>query len=235
MSVIYESLYAYFIALKKNKSIASNGRLPSERQLQQDFDSSRITIREALFRLESEGFIYRLNRKGWFLSSSRLVIDPAHKVNFIELAKSQKKAPQTELISAKKIKARNHIRDALGLEKGSSVYHIVRRRCLDNRPVLIENIYLCADQFKGVLDFDLNDSITRLQTQHFGLEAVSEDCRIKVDTLGELNAELLEVNAAMPALSIDRIRKTKKGKPVDYNVERWLHGAVELATSSMHK
>ncbi|MCY4044452.1 MAG: UTRA domain-containing protein [Cellvibrionales bacterium] len=234
MSMIYESLKAYFIALRNNKSIAESGRLPSERQLQQDFDSSRITIREALFRLESEGFIYRLKRKGWFLSPSRLLIDPAHKVNFIELAKAQNKLPKTELISARKIKAKHSVREALALAKGASVYHIVRRRSLDGRPVLVENIYLCADQFTGVLEHALEDSITLLQSNHFGLEAVSEDCRIKINTLGEFNAGLLEVNAAMPALSIDRIRKTKKGHPVDYNVELWLHGAVELNTSSVH-
>lgn len=42
-------------------------RLPSERELSEIFNASRLTIKHALQHLESQGIIYRKERRGWFL------------------------------------------------------------------------------------------------------------------------------------------------------------------------
>ena len=60
-----------FKRLKNNEFI--NGRLPSERQLSEEYSTTRITLREALALLESRGEIYRELRRGWFIAPPRLV------------------------------------------------------------------------------------------------------------------------------------------------------------------
>ena len=42
-------------------------RLPSERELSDSFNASRLTVKQALLHLESQGIIYRKERRGWFL------------------------------------------------------------------------------------------------------------------------------------------------------------------------
>ena len=42
-------------------------RLPSERELSEIFNASRLTIKHALQHLENQGIIYRKERRGWFL------------------------------------------------------------------------------------------------------------------------------------------------------------------------
>lgn len=42
-------------------------RLPSERELSDSFNASRLTVKQALLHLESQGVIYRKERRGWFL------------------------------------------------------------------------------------------------------------------------------------------------------------------------
>lgn len=42
-------------------------RLPSERELSDIFNTSRLTVKQALLYLESQGLIYRKERRGWFL------------------------------------------------------------------------------------------------------------------------------------------------------------------------
>ncbi len=233
MSAVYKALRAYIFDLKKQRVIAHHDRLPSERQLLDDFGASRITIREALFRLESEGVIYRRNRKGWFLSGSRFVIDPSHKSDFNATAETQGKIPSTQLLLIRKVKTNADIRGHLQLAKNSSVFEITRKRCLDERPILIETIYLNAATFSTIQQFPLDSSITQLQRHEYHVLIEYESCRIRVETLGEINAATLEVNAAMPALRIERTRMDKAKMPVDYNIEYWLHGAVELAASTL--
>ncbi len=50
------------------------------------FGITRMTIRQALFQLEAEGLIYRLNRRGWFVSPPRLRYDPTANLSFTENA-----------------------------------------------------------------------------------------------------------------------------------------------------
>ena len=44
------------------------GKLPSERELSDLFNTTRITLKDALKALEAEGRIYREDRRGWFVS-----------------------------------------------------------------------------------------------------------------------------------------------------------------------
>ncbi|WP_156504394.1 GntR family transcriptional regulator, partial [Oleiphilus sp. HI0066] len=52
-------------------------KLPSERYLSEQHSTTRVTIREALKLLETEGLIYRENRRGWFISPPKLRYDPS--------------------------------------------------------------------------------------------------------------------------------------------------------------
>ena len=50
--------------------LPAGGKLPAERKLSELFATTRITLREALIQLESQGLIYREERRGWFVSPS---------------------------------------------------------------------------------------------------------------------------------------------------------------------
>ena len=80
-------------------------KLPAERKLAESFDTTRVTLREALSSLEAEGRIYREDRRGWFISPEPLRYDPTQTLNFTNMALSQNRQPKTELIAAKGILA----------------------------------------------------------------------------------------------------------------------------------
>lgn len=64
-------------------------KLPAERKLAESFDTTRVTLREALSLLEAEGRIYREDRRGWFISPEPLRYDPTQTLNFPNMAKAQ--------------------------------------------------------------------------------------------------------------------------------------------------
>ena len=57
-------------------------KLPAERKLSEVFDTTRITLREALVQLEAQGLIYREERRGWFISPPRLAYDLIRRSRF---------------------------------------------------------------------------------------------------------------------------------------------------------
>ena len=59
-------------------------KLPSERELAERFLCTRITLREALQQLETEGLVYRENRRGWFVAPPRIRYNPTRTTGFME-------------------------------------------------------------------------------------------------------------------------------------------------------
>jgi DNA-binding GntR family transcriptional regulator len=228
MSSIYQDVHAFVSQETKAKRLHANQKLPSERQLLEQFGSTRITIREALFRLESEGTIYRQVRKGWFLATPRLIIDPTHKVDFNLLAQQQSRVPNTQLIHVKRVRPIAKIRNVLQLDQPGSVFEVRRIRLLDQRIILMENIYIDAVRFEGFNKMDLSGSTTSALLEHYQVRIDNEHSKVRVEALNDTQAQCLSLNPGMPCLNIRRIRYDKSHSPVDYCVEYWLHNAVEL-------
>lgn len=118
--LLFQEIRNYILALLQQDEIATGSKLPSERALQEHFNSTRITVREALIRLEAEGLIYSQKRKGWFVTPPKLKWHPATKVNFYELAKQQGFTAQTRLVSANKIDNINFT----DIFSAQSLYHL---------------------------------------------------------------------------------------------------------------
>ena len=231
MVSLYEQIKAYLLTMIRQEGLKANDKMPSERLLVERFSSTRITVREALSRLESEGIIYRQNRRGWFLAPERFIIDPARKVDFTRMAIDQMRLPQTRVCHIHKVRPLAAVRKMLALTNGAQVYEIRRIRSLDQRLVMMEDIYLSSEKFSSLAQMDLSGSITQLQREKFGVDISGEDCSIRVAALDNVQAEQLQANPGMPCLHIQRHRFDKLGDPVDFNIEYWLHNAVEMKVS----
>ncbi len=222
----------YLAGLIKQSRLKQNERLPSERELVEQFKSTRITVRDALSKLESEGLIYRSNRRGWFVSPPRLEYDPSSRVNFYLLAEQQQRTPATELISQKRIKGPQAARTALAIAADEKLIELVRLRSLDGRPVLYEFIYLPESRFPELMKKDLEGSLTTLMQRDYNVEITHEDNRICVSAVYDQVADALSHINGAPCLEIRRIRYEGERKAVEFDIEHWVHSAIELRIPS---
>ncbi|MCO2525526.1 GntR family transcriptional regulator, partial [Pseudomonas aeruginosa] len=78
-------------------------KLPSERELAERFLCTRITLREALQQLETEGLVYRENRRGWFVAPPRIRYNPTRTTGFMEYVSAQGRQPRTETLHAEPV------------------------------------------------------------------------------------------------------------------------------------
>ncbi|WP_349251601.1 GntR family transcriptional regulator [Pseudoalteromonas sp. NEC-BIFX-2020_015] len=222
--LLFQEIRNYILALLQQDEIATGSKLPSERALQEHFNSTRITVREALIRLEAEGLIYSQKRKGWFVTPPKLKWHPATKVNFYELAKQQGFTAQTRLVSANKIDNINFT----DIFSAQSLYHLQRVRSLDNRAVMFEDIFCDAQRFDGLNKYSLNSSITEIMAKQYATNVVKEQSIISVTVLPDDVCEMLEKNSGTPCLKVVRQRFDEQQKLVDHNIEYWLHNAIEM-------
>lgn len=213
--------------------LAPRQKLPSERKLAESFDTTRVTLREALALLEAEGRIYREDRRGWFISPQPLVYDLTQSVSFTEMASAQERRAETEVIVAKSILANKQAVDMLKLQPFADVYQLERLRYLEGRPVAYVTHYVRPELFPNLLDYDLTGSLSSIYREHFGVQYCKISYRIGTSTLlGEL-ALALRATPGTQAMVIERIKYGQNGEVIDGQVEYWRHDAISIRSQSL--
>ncbi|MDC5850246.1 phosphonate utilization transcriptional regulator PhnR [Vibrio europaeus] len=203
-------------------------KLPAERKLAESFDTTRVTLREALSLLEAEGRIYREDRRGWFISPLQLKYDPTQTLNFTNMALSQQRTPKTELIAAKGILANKQAASLLGLQPFSDVYRVDRVRYLEERPVVYVTNYIRPELFPNLLDFDLSKSLTDIYREHYGVVYEKIRYRISTSTLLGETAQALRATSGTPAMVVERVNYNQNGELIDCDIEYWRHDAISI-------
>ncbi|AXI01503.1 UTRA domain-containing protein [Aquirhabdus parva] len=212
----------------------SGDKLPSERELQESFDVARVTIRDALLALQTEGLIYRLDRRGWFVTPKRIIYNPRSTESFMQYVTAQGRVPKSELISAELIEASEWAAERLNIAVGGPVYSIWRKRFVDGRMVFIEHVRVNAALFPDFLDKPLTDSLTEIMYKHYGVELVRVNINLYPASLGAFQARHLLVTPGTLGLYIGRNSYDQFGRVTNVDQEYWVHDALEISLEA-HK
>ncbi|WP_020408525.1 phosphonate utilization transcriptional regulator PhnR [Hahella ganghwensis] len=221
----YRHLEQHFRYLIHQKALQPGDKLPSEREIGEQFRLTRITVRQALQTLEAQGLIYRQNRRGWFVSPPAVAYNPAQRKSFIEYVSKQGLFPHTELISQEIISADQQLAAQMQTQKGTPLLKLHRRRSIEGRPVLIEHMILNVDLLSGIEKEDLSQSLTRMLPK-FGQTYHAMDLTFKSTALPNSAAADLGIATGLPGLQIERINYNEAGEILEIDYEYWRHDAV---------
>lgn len=204
----------------------SQGRLPSERALSEYFSTTRITLREALGKLEAQGHIYRELRRGWFIAPPRLIYNPLHHSHFHAMAAQQGRHATTEVLAALEVPVQDTVAGSLQLASGENVYCIRRLRRIDGRAVLYVEHYLNPAFFPGLLNEDLTRSLTELYELRYNIRYGGARFTIIPGPLPDVAAPALNVAPGSPGLLITRINRNQHRQIIDCDCEYWRYDAL---------
>ncbi|ACT05604.1 transcriptional regulator, GntR family [Dickeya chrysanthemi Ech1591] len=206
----------------------AGGRLPSERTLSEQFSTTRITLREALTLMESQGIIYRELRRGWFISPPRLSYNPLHRSHFHEMAEKQGRRAQTDVLDAGVIPAVAAVARHLEVAEGTEIYCIRRLRRLDGRAVLYVEHYLNPAYFPDLLSGDLTQSLTNYYLSQYGIRYGRVRFTMLPTPLPSVAAPVLKLAPGSPALFITRINRDQHDRIIDCDYEYWRYDALYI-------
>lgn len=204
-------------------------RLPSERQLQLEGGVARGTVREALFQLEAEGLVYRRDRSGWYVSPPPVVYDPTRWEGFMSYVEAQGRRPTTETLSKTEIACDAMLGQIFSRPVGAPMYGIRRRRSIDGRAVLIESIVVDASLAPGLIEHDLDGSLTSVLKSVYGIGVARNKVDMRPCALTRGEAEALRVKSGLPGLSVERICYDAQGRVVEFDREYWRHDALKVS------
>ena len=212
-------------------TLAQGSKLPPERVLAEKFSITRVTVRQALARMEAEGLIFCEERRGWFVSPPRIRYDPTANTSFTESIAEQGRVAGTSVLSKQQLTASQWESTHLDCAVGDPIYAISRLRTVDGRAVLVEQIHIKAERCPGLLDYPLDQSMTDLMSQKYSIIEHRVQITMRPTALSEIPAKALGVAVGTPSLYLSRAILDQFNEVVEFDQEFWRHDAIDICVS----
>ena len=151
-----------------NNGMAPHQKLPTERELAEQLEVSRLTVRRVLSALAAENIIYRIQGSGTYVRPRRITKD-LELTSFSEDMRSRGLVPGSINIEVTEQAADAELAAALELTPGSAVISVRRVRTADGERMCIERADLPAQLVPGLSVEDLKASLYEVLHQRYGI------------------------------------------------------------------
>lgn len=213
-----------------DRNLKVGDALPSERELAEGLDVSRMTARRVLSELMDEGRVSREVGRGTFVAKPTIRL-PIQLSSFTDDMTARGLTPGAHTISFVTGPPSDPVAEALDLEPGDVVHAVTRLRTADDVPMAVERVHLIAALAPELSRRDLESrSLYAYLAQRHGIvvDGGMETIRAKNATAEE--ARLLQVAPRDAVLRLTRT-STWHGRVVEYTVSSYRGDRYELSTA----
>nr|PZN38214.1 MAG: phosphonate metabolism transcriptional regulator PhnF [Bacillota bacterium] len=213
---LYYQIMRWLLEQIEAGHLKAGDRIPSERELTEQFQVSRMTVRQALRELEAQGYLERVQGKGTYVSIPKVEQPLLALTSFTEDMHRRGMTPGSVLLRAGTIPAGRRCARALGISETEPVVRLERLRLADGKPMALEVTHLPADLCPGILDADLTGSLYQLLAERYGVVLARATQTLEAVSATGREARLLGVREGAPLLLMERITRDREGRAVEY-------------------
>lgn len=215
---LYYQIYDVLKEEIENGTYLPGSQIPTESELGERFDVSRITVKQAIQKLVTDGFLYRQQGKGTFVSKPRVNRKLSELISFHDEMLERGFVPTSRLLELMVIPARGVVAQALEIPEDERVIQVIRLRLADNEVMAVQSShipYALCPELANRRDL-LTGSLYKILKQDFNLvPATGRESYDAVVVRGK-DARMLGVMEGSPAFSVRRFAYLADGTPVEY-------------------
>ena len=200
--------------------------LPGERQLCVEHGVSRITVREAIGQLVSDGVLVRVRGKGTFVAE-RAARSRLHLASFSADMRRLGVAPGTVVLAVARAEPPPATRRVLALAAGAQAWHVRRLRLADGQPMSVDDAWYPAQLLPGLDAEDLSGSLYTLLAERWGCPVDRAEQTVRAAEADRETGLVLGVPAGRPLLVFDRVSYSG-GRPVEHAVSSYRGDRYEV-------
>ena len=202
-----------------NQKYHRGDKIPSETELAEIYNVSRITVRRAVSELCDEGYLAKHQGKGTFVTPpkiTRKIMQDTHVHSFTATCAMSGMRPGGRTVDIRIVPSRQEEQHFLKLPKDSSVIYLQRIRTADGDPVMLENTFLPSPEFDGLLSTDLtNRSLNETLRQKYGRSlVVRQTTKVEVSRASPEHARLLDITPGDPLFFITAYFLDERDNPI---------------------
>lgn len=198
-----------------------NQRLPFEKEICEEYNSSKMTVKKALDILVSEGLLVKRRGSGTFVKD----INPKERDNLIASTQFRGLSSfyvnhkvESEIIEYKVINPDKDIAKRLLVTEEDFVYKIIRVRAVDGVPVVLEKMYMPIEIIPGLKKKHLHGSIYEYIERILNLKIQSAHRTITVKKSTEYEQKYLNVKENDPLGIIEQVAYLDNGQAFEYSI-----------------
>lgn len=199
--------------------LCSQEHLPSERQLCEEFDVSRVTVRQAIDELSRAGLVYTVPSKGTFVAESRTSLDVRVSLaGFTEDVRHLGAMPSTVLLEASLLLPWPELKAALCVNEDMEVVKVERLRLVNNVPLALHTAFLPHHLCPNVLQYNLaEESLFHILRSEYGLKLAKAGESVRAVLANDRELKLLHLAHPAPVLSAERTTFLEDGQVIEYS------------------
>jgi GntR family transcriptional regulator len=180
-------------------------QLPTEAELSQQYQVSRITAKRALDELVRQGRAFRQQGRGTFVAQTR-IRDISGFGSFSADIKARGMVPGSQVLQFDEVKPEPEVREHLRLAEGENVYLLKRLRLANGEPQAVETAYLPCRLFPGLIAEAMTDkSLYAVLAEKYQSVPTWADAEIEARVATKEEAALLKMEAGKPVLAAQRV------------------------------
>lgn len=217
---LYYKLYVDLKESLNSGKYQKGDKLPTEKELCQNYGISRLTVRRAMDELRREGFIERLKGKGTFVTGSKREEQLAILTGFTDEARKRGSETRSVVLENKLVRVPA---DAVGLfdiPADAMVVLLKRVRFLEGEPYAIEEAYLNvgADiRFLNITQRDMEkESLYGILRKEFSINISYAEEEMELTRLKKEEARFLRQDQDECAIMRKRFTYTKSDICIEY-------------------
>ena len=216
-SPLYQQIKALITQSLQSGEWKPGELIPSEVELAGRFKVSQGTVRKAIDELAAEHLVVRRQGKGTFVATHHEA--RAH-FRFLRLVPDEgvPRHPDNRILEVKRLRAPAEVARLLELKSGDAVVYIKRVLSFDGVPVIVEELWLPGQLFKGLTAERLAEykgPMYGLFESEFGTRMIRASEKIRALSADAGAAQHLQVAEGTPLLCVDRVSYTYGDKAVE--------------------
>ncbi len=193
--------------------------IPSEKELQKQFEVSRITVRQAIKELENDGRVKKKQGKGTFVSFPKLSHELPNLTSFTEDIKSKGLKPESEIISIEKV-LEKEVAEKLNINPNTLFLNIKRLRLINGEAVGIHDCYLNTNilnenAVKEIQTMDNSESLYDI-IESYNIDISYADETLEGGISDPYISELIGIKKDFPLLILERITYTDENEAFEF-------------------
>lgn len=210
---LYQQLQRKLRLAIENRVLGADDALPPERDLAEELDVSRITVRKAIDGLVEEGLLIRKQGSGTFVTN-RVEKNFAKLTSFSEDMRARGRKPRSVWLDRAAGTVTPGESLTLRSSPGTPVYRFSRIRYADDAPMALEYATVLADCLPAVesVETSLYEALERT-----GNRPVRALQRLRAVLLTAEQAQLLKAQEKDAGLLVERVGFLKDGRAVEFS------------------
>jgi len=206
----------------RSGELSEGDPLASEEELSRAYQVSRMTARQALHGLKTNGYAYSEKGRGTFVSRPKLEKNILHLQGFTEDMRRRGMKPSSRLLEQSVLTATADLMEKLKLEEGEKVMRLRRLRLADGIPMALEESHVPLRHFPGLDRIDFGkQSLYHTLRERYGVRVGYADETIEALPATREESELLTIPRKASVLSISRIILTSQETPIESACSRY--------------